>query len=234
MFIEMIQGINGDCDFTSLIKESSLVEKIKKVSRNYYNFLFCIMDNYDLILSMTPDNDKKLIFKKRILEISSKIDEDPENYYSNMGYNERNMKKKIIQLNLHNSMDNNYNISSLLYLNDLYKMHFIFVDLNKREYYDTTVKNYDKIYLCLRKNKFILSKNIPENLTKKDINESIFNIDVKNIYKTYLESISKYKIGDLKDIAIQLNIPLKENNKNKNKQKLYDEINMIKMKNKFD
>ena len=47
-----------------LIKESSLVEKIKKVSRNYYNFLFCIMDNYDLILSMTPDNDKKLIFKK--------------------------------------------------------------------------------------------------------------------------------------------------------------------------
>ncbi len=234
MFIKMIQGINGDCDFTSLIKESSLVEKIKKVSRNYYNFLFCIMDNYDLILSMTPDNDKKLIFKKRILEISSKIDEDPENYYSNMGYNERNMKKKIIQLNLHNSMDNNYNISSLLYLNDLYKMHFIFVDLNKREYYDTTVKNYDKIYLCLRKNKFILSKNIPENLTKKDINESIFNIDVKNIYKTYLESISKYKIGDLKDIAIQLNIPLKENNKNKNKQKLYDEINMIKMKNKFD
>lgn len=230
MFIKMIQGINGDCDFTSLIKESSLVEKIKKVSRNYYNFLFCIMDNYDLILSMTPDNDKKLIFKKRILEISSKIDEDPENYYSNMGYNERNMKKKIIQLNLHNSMDNNYNISSLLYLNDLYKMHFIFVDLNKREYYDTTVKNYDKIYLCLKKNKFILSKNIPENLTKKDISESIFNIDVKNIYKTYLESISKYKIGDLKDIAIQLNIPLKENNKNKNKQKLYDEINMIKMK----
>lgn len=234
MFIKMIQGINNDCDFTSLIKESSLIEKIKKVSNNYYNFLFCILDNYDLILSMTPDSEKKIIFKKKVLEIASKIDEDSENYYSNMGYNEKNMKKKIIQRSLHNSMDNNTNISSLLYLNDLYEMHFIFVDLNKKEYYDTTIKNYDKIYLCLRNNKFTLSKSIPNNLIKKNISDSIFNIDVKNIYKTYLESINKYKIGELRDIATKLDISLKENNKNKNKNKLYDEINMIKMKNKFD
>lgn len=228
MILNLIQEINGDCDFTSSINESSFIEKIKiqKIKEDYFNFLMCILDNYDLLLTTSTEKDKMTLFKKRVLEISSKLDEDPDNYYNNMGYNEKTMKKKLIQRGLHNSMDNKKNISSLYYLNDLYKTHFVFVDLNKREYYETTTKNYDKVYLCLRKNKFYFCDNLPDNLTQKDIIESIFDIDVKVVYKTYLESISKYKIGDLKEIATKFNIPLKDNGKNKTKNILYNEINM--------
>lgn len=230
MILNLIQEINGDCDFTSSINESSFIEKIKtqKIKEGYFNFLMCILDNYDLLLSTSTEKDKMTLFKKRVLEISSKLDEDPDNYYNNMGYNEKTMKKKLIQRGLHNSMDNKNkkNISSLNYLNDLYKTHFVFVDLNKREYYETTTKNYDKVYLCLRKNKFYFCDNLQDNLTKKEIIESIFDIDVKVVYKTYLESISKYKIGDLKEIATKFNISLKDNGKNKTKNILYNEINM--------
>ena len=231
MIFNLIQGINTDCDFVSSINESSFTEKISQheIKEDYFNFLFCILDNYDLLLSTSPKEEKLILFKKRVLEISSNLDEDSGNCYDNINYNTKTMKKKIIQRSLHGSMEKQKNISSIYYLNDLYKTHFVFVDLNKREYYETTTKKYDKVYLCLRKNKFYLGNlpsNLSDNLTKKDITESIFNIDVKNVYKTYLESISKYKIGDLKEIATKFNISLKDNGKNKTKNILYNEINM--------
>ena len=45
-----------------------------------------------------------------------------------------------------------------------------------------------------------------------------------------LESITKYKIDELKKIAIEFKIPLKDGTKNKVKQVLYDEINLFKLK----
>jgi hypothetical protein len=231
MVLELIQNTNSDCDFVSSINESSFIEKTKniKIKEEYYNFLFCILNNYDLILSSSPEKDKWTIFKKRLLEISSRIDEDAGNFYDNMNYNTKTMKKKLIQLNLHGSMEKEKNISSLYYMNDLFKIHLVFVDINKREYYETTEKNYNKVYLCLNRNKFYLTDDLPDNIVKKNITDSVFNIDVKKVYKTFLEPISKYKINDLRDIASGLNIPLKENNKNKTKNVLYDEINRVKL-----
>lgn len=231
MVLELIQNTNSDCDFVSSINESSFIEKIKniEIKEEYYNFLFCILNNYDLILSSSSDKDKQTIFKKRVLEISSRMDEDPGNFYDNMNYNIKTMKKKLIQLNLHGSMEKEKNISSLYYMNDLFKIHLVFVDLNKREYYETTDKNYNKVYLYLNRNKFYLMDELKDNLIQKNITDSIFNIDVKKVYKTFLEPISKYKINDLRDIASGLNIPLKKNNKNKTKNELYDEINRIKL-----
>lgn len=231
MVLELIQNTNSDCDFVSSINESSFIEKTKniKIKEEYYNFLFCILNNYDLILSSSPEKDKWTIFKKRLLEISSRIDEDADNFYDNMNYNVKTMKKKLIQLNLHGSMEKEKNISSLYYMNDLFKIHLVFVDINKREYYETTEKNYNKVYLCLNRNKFYLTDHLPDNIVKKNITDSVFNIDVKKVYKTFLEPISKYKINDLRDIASGLNIPLKENNKSKTKNVLYDEINRVKL-----
>lgn len=231
MVLELIQNTNSDCDFVSSINESSFIEKTKniEIKEEYYNFLFCILNNYDLILSSSSDKDKKTLFKKRVLEISSNMDEDPENFYDNMKYNIKTMKKKIIQLNLHGSMEKEKNISSLYYMNDLFKIHLVFVDLNKREYYETTPKNYNKVYLYLNKNKFYLMDELKDNISQKNITDSIFNIDIKKVYKTFLEPISKYKINDLRSIASGLNISLKENNKNKTKNALYDEINRMKL-----
>jgi hypothetical protein len=234
MILNLIKGINSDCDFVSSINESSFIEQIKthQIKEDYYNFLFCILDNYDLILLSCSKEEKKILFKQRVMEISSRIDEDSVNFYDNMNYNVKTMKKKLIQSSLHLSAiegsKGKYNISSLYYMNDLFKIHFVFVDLNRREYYETTNKNYNKIYLCLNKNRFYLSDNISENIVKKDIEHSIFNIDVKKVYETYLGSMSKYKIDDLREIATKLDIPLKADGKNKTKTKniLYNEINM--------
>ena len=53
---------------------------------------------------------------------------------------------------------------------------------------------------------------------------------IKGIYNTYLEAIGKYKLDDLKKIAIECNIDLKDNKgKNKNKSVLYDSINLYKL-----
>ena len=54
--------------------------------------------------------------------------------------------------------------------------------------------------------------------------------DIKGIYNLYLEAIGKYKIDDLKKIAEECNISLKDSKgKNKNKSVLYDSINMFKL-----
>ena len=89
MVLELIQNTNSDCYFVSSINESSFIEKTKntEIKEEYYNFLFCILNNYDLILSSYPDKDKQTFFKKRVLEISSRMDEDSENFYDNMNYN---------------------------------------------------------------------------------------------------------------------------------------------------
>ena len=42
-----------------------------------------------------------------------------------------------------------------------------------------------------------------------------------------LEPITKYKIDELKQLAINYKIPLKDGIKNKVKQVLYDEINLF-------
>ena len=54
--------------------------------------------------------------------------------------------------------------------------------------------------------------------------------DMKSVYKNYLEPISKYKIDDLKKIALECNISLKDSKgKNKTKANLYDSINLMKL-----
>ena len=54
--------------------------------------------------------------------------------------------------------------------------------------------------------------------------------DIHNIYKMHLEAASKYKIDDLKKIAIECNLSLKDSKgKNKTKAVLYEEINILKL-----
>tara|TARA_B110000495_G_C22974238_1_gene572071 strand:- start:28 stop:294 length:267 start_codon:yes stop_codon:yes gene_type:complete len=53
--------------------------------------------------------------------------------------------------------------------------------------------------------------------------------DMKFVYNMFLEPISKCKIDDLKVIASECNISLKDGTKNKVKGRLYDEINRYKL-----
>ena len=55
------------------------------------------------------------------------------------------------------------------------------------------------------------------------------DIPTNMIYQTYLQSFSKYKLNDLQKIALENNLPIKINNKNKVKKQIYDEINLKKL-----
>lgn len=232
--LKLLREYNNECSFTNSIKEGNYVEKVEKIekiekigkiTKFYTNFVYCILDNYDIILSNTPEKEKSYIFKQKVIDMLSKLEED--SIYNGFNYNEKNMTRRVIQNGLQISLKNEYIISSIYYLNDYYKTHFVIVDENKQEYYETTIKNYPKAYLALNKNKFRLEEIINTSFIQKKINDSFFVIDVKsNIYKKYLDSIGKYKVGELKTIATNFGIQLTEGNKIKTKKTLYDDINL--------
>ena len=121
-------------------------------------------------------------------------------------------------------------LSSILYLNEHYKVHCIIHNQDTNKYYRTTLKNYDPL-LCIYKNgTWFLQKENVSDYEFSDINDlnKILKIDIEwMIFKPYLDKLNKYKVKDLESIAEEFNIPLKDGNgKKKLKKKIYDEINL--------
>lgn len=232
--IDIIKEINQDCDFTTKIKESKFIESSKTKNKNYnYNSLCqCIISSSDPLYETIPNNEKKQYFKDKILNICTLIDENKQDNYLNYNLNTKIMKSKTIQYSLQLSIDNKNLLSSILYLNEFYKKHFIIIYNNK--IYKTSLKNYPKEYILYQNNKFSINhKNlddfIEDNFKNMPIENDIKKTNLIDIYNKYLESISKYKIDDIQKIANDLNISLKNEKKNKTKQQLYDEINILKL-----
>ena len=224
----LLNNTNTDCGVTSKIKSTSYIENhVKKEKINKYcNFIFCLLDNFDLILSNTPEADKSMAFHKRISEILSQIDE--ENLCEKYKYNTKHIKGNKLQHNILScSKDKKLNLLSCIYfLNDYYKTHFKIVDMNTNTIFQTSMKDYTDGYLCYDKNFYILNTlpihfkgTLSENTDMCILDE---DIKIKNVYQTYLGPISKYKINELKDIATHNNIIIDTKIKKKD---LYDKIN---------
>jgi len=226
--LQLINQFNQECNFTESIQTSNFIESIeikKNNTLNFNSFVECIFSNYDPIYQTIPNHEKNLYVKKLIMKLCSQIDEKSEQYYDNFKYNTKIMKKNIIQTSFQLSLDKKNSISSLFYLNDYYKKHFVFI--HKNNMYETCLKNYKKDYILFDKNKFsFISFNNSYHL--EDLSKFPLTNDLKkgSIYKNYLGPLSKYKINELKEIASNLNLSLTENGKSKTKQILYDEINL--------
>jgi hypothetical protein len=240
MISDLLKDLNVDCNFTNDIKESKYVEGSKneittntlKTSEIYYpTFIKCIISEFDPIYGSLSDEEKKLYFSKKIMEICSLIDENEESF-KNYKFHKSLKSHKVQQgLQLHDKRINH--ISSVYYLNEYYKRHFVIVYENIA--YPTCIKDYPKIYLRFdnHKVKVMNTCDFPEmnlkNLFEKCKIVDDVNRDIKGIYNTYLEAIGKYKLDDLKKIALECNIDLKDGQKNKTKSVLYDSINMYKL-----
>jgi hypothetical protein len=240
MISDLLKDLNVDCNFTNDIKESKYVEGSKneittntlKTSEIYYpTFIKCIISEFDPIYGSLSDEEKKLYFSKKIMEICSEIDEKGESF-KNYKFHKSLKSHKVQQgLQLHDKRINH--ISSVYYLNEYYKRHFVIVYENIA--YPTCIKDYPKIYLRFdnHKVKVMNTCDFPEmnlkNLFEKCKIVDDVNRDIKGIYNTYLEAIGKYKLDDLKKIALECNIDLKDGQKNKTKSVLYDSINMYKL-----
>lgn len=217
---------NKDCNFCDKIIKSEYSE-LNNINNdtNYRNFLFCILDNFDLILSSS--NDKNIDFPKRVLEICSQIEEDKSNYYNKFNYNKRFSIKKI-QNSLQVCSNKEKLLSTIFYLNDYYSTHFVIVDVIGCKYMETTNKNYPKKYLECDNKFYNLSDSINTDFVKVD-DLDLFKKDVTSIYDSYLKSLSNYKMDDLKKICNELNLSFYNGNKIMKKKDIYDMINLYKM-----
>jgi len=243
MISDLLKDLNVDCNFTNDIKESKYVEGSKNdtsmntpinntTKQTYYpTFIKCIISEFDPIYGSLSDEEKKLYFSKKIMEICSEIDEKDESF-KNYNFHKSLKSHKVQQgLQLHDKRINH--ISSVYYLNEYYKRNFVIVYENNS--YPTCIKNYPKIYLSFNnhKVKVLNSCDFPEmnlkNLFEKSKIVDDVKRDIKGIYNLYLEAIGKYKLDDLKKIALECNISLKDGQKNKTKSVLYDSINLYKL-----
>ena len=242
MICDLLKDLNGDCSFTEKINESSFTETImsstidtsstsNQSDKYYYDFVSCIVSENDPLYGNIPDNEKKMYLNSLLIQICSQIDEEPDSKYHNFKLNEKVMKRSMIQYGLQSKKDY---ISSIYYLNEYYQKHFVIVYKNK--FYETSLKDFPKIYLNYN-GKSITVKNTVDNEFnvefKGDLKTlfeetSILNDtkkDMKYIYQMKLNPISKYKLDDLKILAKECNLLVKNGSKNKTKQVLYDEIN---------
>lgn len=246
MISDLLKDLNVDCNFTNDIKESKYIENTKNDSnttmntttaitttkQSYYpTFIKCIISEFDPIYGSLSEEEKKLYFSKKIMEICSEIDEK-DDLFKNYNFHKL-LKSHSVQQGLQLFDKRINHISSLYYLNEYYKRHFVIVYENIA--YPTCIKNYPKIYLRFdnHKVKVMNTCDFPEmnlkNLFEKSKIVDDVKRDIKGIYNLYLEAISKYKLDDLKKIAIECNISLKDGQKNKTKSVLYDSINMYKL-----
>jgi len=239
MISDLLKDLNVDCNFTNDIKESKYVEgSINSTNTNtsskqiyYPTFIKSIISEFDPIYGSLSEEEKKLYFSKKIMEICSEIDEKDE-YFKNYNFH-KSFKSHSVQQGLQLYDKRMNHISSLYYLNEYYKRHFVIVYENIA--YPTCIKNYPKIYLRFdnHKVKVMNGGDFPEmnikNLFEKSKIVDDVKRDIKGIYNLHLEVISKYKLDDLKKIAQECNISLKDGQKNKTKSVLYDSINLYKL-----
>jgi len=222
----ILSETNKECDFCNKIHKSKYGE-MNNISDTitYRNFLFCILDNFDLILSSS--NDKKFNFLKRVSEICSQIEEDKDNYYDNFNYHKQFSIKKI-QNSLQLCTNKRKLLSAIYFLNDFFSTHFIIVDIQRKEYIETTYKNYPKKYLECDNTFFKLSDSITEDYIKTN-DSNLFETDIKMIYNSYLKAIGNYKVEELKSICNELKLSYYEGNKIMKKKNIYDMINLHKL-----
>jgi hypothetical protein len=242
MIFDLLKDLNQDCNFTENIKESSHVQSLSNAgndvtnvnttntSKKYKTFVECILCEFDPLYS--KDIDLQYYLNSKTAEMCSHIEEKSDTCYDNYNFNPKVMRVRMIQQGLQLWQKEN-NISSIYYLNDYFKKHFVIVHGGCA--YMTTIKYYPKVYLeynngiCITDEKDFVIKNLTELFEKSKLKNDMKR-DLKSVYKNYLEVISKYKIDDLKKIALECNISLKDSKgKNKTKGVLYDEINLMKL-----
>ena len=144
-----------------------------------------------------------------------------------------NYTKKFSQALIQNGLQSINQFSSILYLNELYKVNCIIYNNDTKKYYSTTVKNYEPLYCVYRNNSWFQVNDmiVSDKPTFSEISElsSVVTLDYSSlfIYQPFLDSLSKYKVKQLEEIAEKEGLSL-ENKKGKKKIKkeLYDELNL--------
>ena len=219
-FIDLLEHSSNQ--YSKKIKDSKYIEGRKEIKKEGVDDICeIIIGNNDIEYSSYNDPQKPSFILKRKLDIASSM-VSKDNY----------TKKFTIQL-VQSGLQNKNVFSSILYLNEYYKVHCIIYNEDTNKYYRTSLKDYEPLYCIYRNNSWFTTNELMGDSTQlsDDITDlsTILTIDIKDIYiyKPYLMPITKYKLKDLEEIAKDNDIQLgNETGKKKLKKKLYEEINL--------
>ena len=219
-FIEIFE--NSTKQYSKKIKDSKYTEGRQEIQKKGVDDICeIIIGNNEIEYSSCENSQKSSLILKKKLEIAS-----------NIVPKENHTKKFSVSL-IQNGFQSKNVFSSILYLNEYYKIHCIIYNEDTNQYYRTSLKNYDPLY-CVYKNDswFIMNEvTVDTKHFSNDMNglDTILTMDMKDIYiyKPYLMPITKYKLKDLEEIAKDEDISLNgTTGKKKLKKQLYDDINL--------
>jgi len=186
--------------------------------------------NFDSLCQVVPASERRLFLKQRTMDVGTQIEENSAEFYLPFGFNPKVMKPKLIQLSLQLSLDNKNTLSSLLYLNELYKRNFTLVTDNMRV--STCPKDYPVELIVYQKGFYKLKLEPDDKEITEEVSIESSGIPIRNdlgsasptVYQTSLGPIGKYKSGELKTLCTENGLSLKKDGKAKLKAQLYQEL----------
>lgn len=195
-------------------------KQVSYIKENKFNLLI------DCIIYNKLKNVSKFTIDKEKVMICSKLYENLENY-ENFNFKKSFTKKKI-EKGLMDSTKNN--ISSILYIINLYNINVILYDNNDYYKLSSLNKSDTNQYYTFNNGWYLSDMNIDDSIIfkKLDKKSNLFNFDISdlNIKNGLSYSISNYKLKDLQELCNKVDINIKLNNgKLKKKTILYDELN---------
>jgi len=211
-------------EYSTKIKDSIYLEKEKDkkdIVKGVEDICEVIIGANEIEYQSISTSEKSKFIRDKKLEIASGVMKN------------ENHTKKFSQSLIQNGLQSINQFSSILYLNELYKVNCIIYNNDTKKYYSTTVKNYEQLYCVYRNNSWFQVNDMidSEKPTFSEISElsSVVTLDYSSlfIYQPFLDSLSKYKVKQLEEIAENEGVSL-ENKKGKKKIKkeLYNEINL--------
>jgi len=228
--MDLLTKHNKGKSFCDSIIISSYLQGIYKLLEQpiYPTIIELFFSRFDPHYELVENKDKQLYVKQLLLSIATEIDEDKSNKYDNFNYL-KCMNSTLIQQGLQ-AMNT---VSCLLYLSDYYGVTtHVYVE-SLKSLIVTSDKVRKTFYIHFKDNKWSeLAEELPDYKQGdfKDLGE-VFVLDVKtkDIYKKYLNPISKYKSPELIQIAKDMGLPLVKDGKKKVKKELYDDINLYQL-----
>ena len=219
-FIQLLE--HSTDDFSNKIKDSKYLEGVNKVvKKGVDDICEIIIGNNEIEYSSYEESQKSTFIQKKKLDIASKI------------VSKDNYSKKFTTLLIQNGLQNKNTLSSILYLNEYYKINCVIYNEDVKQFYKTSFKDYEPLYCIYKNNSWfhaneLMVDNVSINLDIKKL-DTILTMDMNtlSIYKPYLMPITKYKLKELEGIAKKDEIPLEDNTgKKKLKKQLYEDINL--------
>lgn len=224
--MELLTNLKQNKDYCQLIKPSSYEQRISEYPKRkvYQNINHLFIDLYDPTCSILEQKDKGVYIKQRLVEVATELDENHKEKYEKFNYSKQ-MKPSLIQTGLQQANQ----LSSVVYLSDIYNVTpVIYIDSSQTKI-TLTEKIRKNLHILYKDGSFMELDAGPE-FKIGDINDLqncfVFNVKNTDFYKPYLAPLGKYKVSELTEIAMNINLPITVNGKKKVKKQLYDEINL--------